>query len=760
MLKNKVFVLGFILISSFSFSQIETGISFSHHAGFYDAPFYLKVKVDNGELYYFDKNNIDKDRRPFPDSLLINKTRVISLLIMHSDSIKRLGSFSYFIGFKTNFKVVSISIDDDFLFDRYKGIYVKGSRAYFDTVANHYKNANWDNKWERENFVEVFNETGGRIIAQSSGLKIFGGMTKHYPEKSLRLIARNRYGNSRFDVNLFNQGKKKYKQFVLRHSGNDYRRLRFRDALVTSLAVESGLDVQASSPSHLFVNSEYWGVYNIREKINKYYINNNYNFGTEGIDILQGFKRIDEGTLDEYNKLLTFVKRNNLQLDANYIEIQKTMDTRNFINFWIHQIFYANYDVRGNIRWWRADSLDGKFRWIVYDTDLGFENSKVSKNLLDKFTSSKMTTWYNPLWATFLLRNLLKNNDFKKDFIHQSSFILSSTLSTEHILKRINKFEDLYDEEMEIHFQQRKKFQKYQGRYKKWEEAIIKIKEFAERRDDFSFLHLEEKFDLDKPYYLDIKIENHQNGQVTINNNELDSEVFFGAFYNAFRLPININPNIGYSFSYTNIPFSGSPLSISGNSGDTVKVNIQFIENKPSEINILINEINFSNDYFEIYNLEEFPIDLSGWVITDQKNSYKIDSLILNAGSFAVFHYNKVLNIIDSVKYRNIGFSISDTKDISLYDDQNQAVDRFSSKLIESRRSYSRNMPFEELDEINFDWVKEESTIGFRNEAYTSLLADRDLRDKKAKRRRILTIATVGCALLIPVLIFLNRRQN
>ena len=36
--------------------------------------------------------------------------------------------------------------------------------------------------------------------------------------------------------------------------------------LFVSLAQESDLDVQKSSPCHLFVNSEYWGVYNIREK--------------------------------------------------------------------------------------------------------------------------------------------------------------------------------------------------------------------------------------------------------------------------------------------------------------------------------------------------------------------------------------------------------------------------------------------------------------------------------------------------------------
>ena len=82
------------------------------------------------------------------------------------------------------------------------------------------------------------------------------------------------------------------------------------------------------------------------------------------------------------------------------------MDVRNFINFWIHQIFYANHDVRGNIRFWKSDSLDNKFRWIVYDTDLGFGPNRVNRDLLKDFTSSRMTDWYNPNWGYFLVKKL------------------------------------------------------------------------------------------------------------------------------------------------------------------------------------------------------------------------------------------------------------------------------------------------------------------------------------------------------------------
>ena len=757
MFNNRTFFLVFILVSNFTFSQISSVVSFSHESGFYNEPFYLKLNVEKGELFYFDENNIEKDRKSFPDSLLVDKTSTISLLVSHADSVRKLGSFSYFIGFNTSFKVVSISINNDFLFDKYKGIYVKGPRAYFDTVSNHYRNVNWERKWERENFVEIFNEKGERIVSQNSGIKIFGGMTKYYPEKSLRLIARNKYGTSRFDANLFNQGKKKYKQFILRHSGNDYRKLRFKDALSTSLASESGLDIQSSSPSHLFVNSEYWGIYNIREKINEYYIDNNYNCGTEGIDILQGLKTVDEGTSDDYNKLLKFVQNNNLEINSNYIEVQKMIDTRNLINFWIHQIFYANHDVRGNIRFWKSDSLDGKFRWIVYDTDLGCDPGRVNADLLKDFTNENMTDWYNPRWATFLLRNLLKNEEFTKDFIHQSSFILSSTLSSEHTLERINEFKNLYDDEMKIHFEKRRKFQNYQGNYKKWIKSIKDIQNFFEERDEFSLLHLERKFNLNKPYYLDLKIENPNYGKVNLNNNELKSDSFFGSFYSEFELPISIEADIGYSY----VGYLGK--TITARSGDTLNLSIRFIENKLSETDVIINEINYVDDCFEIYNREDKDLDLSGWVILDKnKNKYKVNSLLLKKGSFSVFHYSDIINKIDSVEYHKIGFRLSSSDEsISLYDNKNQLVDRVSYKLEETKSAYSRSIPFEEFDGTKLEWRNiEQSTIGFHNYSYTNVLEGIKIRELKARKSRRIVISSLGGAILIPLFFFLIRRRR
>ena len=748
-----------LIISYYSFSQDLKNVTFSHKAGFYENPFYLKIIANKGDVYFFQENTINNQRKLFPDSLLIDKTIAVSLLYQDKDSVVKLGSYSYFIGFETKFKVVSISINNDFLFNDYKGIYQKGPHAYFDTVKNHYRNVNWERSWEKENYVEIFDEKGERVVGQSSGIRIFGGMTKYYPEKSLRLIARTKYGNNRFNADIFDEGKKKYKQFILRHSGNDYRKLRFKDALVTSLAAESNLDVQASSPAHLFVNAEYWGVYNIREKINKFYIDNNHNTGVSSVDILQGYRTVDAGTQEAYNKLLNFVKKNNLSVLENYKEVQKMMDTRNFANFWIHQIYSTNHDVRGNIRFWRSDSLDGKFRWIVYDTDLGFGPSRYNHNVLKDFTSKKMTAWYNPRWATFLFRNLLKNESFKQDFILQSAYILSSTLSTQNVKDKINGFKVLYEDEMKIHFSKRKKFQNYQGNLKKWNNSIQNLFIFTEKRDDFSFIHLEDKFHLKTPYFLEIKIKNLEKGQVLLNGNRIKKSPFNARFYSEFTLPITIHPNVGFAsegYSYD---------TINAESGDSVIINISFIQNKESDRKVIINEIDYVNDCFEIFNQEDEAINLDGWKILDKNNNiYTIENGILKKGRFLVFHNKIIENKIDSVDYFKIDFKISSSSELLiLYDDKGGFVDSVSYNLTEIKNSYSRNIPLENIEQTTVNWENNSDfTIGYHNESYTSLMYDkrqRELQRKQDRKIRIIS-AGIGVIVLIPLFFLIRKRRK
>ncbi|MAO72442.1 MAG: hypothetical protein CMD02_08070 [Flavobacteriales bacterium] len=745
---NRVFLFLFIFCSFFSISQ---EVHFSHEAGFFEHPFYLKIHASDTKVLYSYQNNINKRSKIYKDSILIDKTTTIAFGLLRGDSVVKLGSNTYFIGFKTKFNVVSISVSEKALYDSITGIYVEGPNAYYDTTLKVMLNSNYSKKMERDVYVEMYNNLGERIISQDAGIRIFGGMTIYYPEKSLRFIARDIYGNSRFNANIFNSGEKPYKQFILRHSGNDYLKTRFKDVLSTTIAAKSNIDVQANNPSHLFVNSEYWGVYNIREKINEFYIDNHYNCGTEGVDMLQAYNFVEEGSGEKYDLLLQYVDENNLNDSEHYNQIKKMMDVENFANYWIHQIYFGNTDARGNIRFWRSDSLNGKFRWILYDTDLGWGN--YNSNLLEDFTSPIKTKWYNPTWSTFLLRSLLNNKDFQSYFINQFSFLLSTHLSTDVVQEEINVLENKYRLEMEYHYKHRKKFQRNQGSINRWQKAVDQLNFFALKRDNVLYSQLKQKFDLNDRYLVRLNISNFKDGKVYVNNNIILSDTSELSFYVDLRVPIKIIPNVGFSYSGYEKSF------IVPNSNKELDININFIPNKKSDFNVIINEIDYKNDCIEILNLENKDVDLSGWTIIDKNSNVCIISKgILPKNKFAVFHRNDTIEYIDSVVYFNIGFGISSVSEkLALYDRKGNFVDSVSYTISERKTSYIRNIPFDSIYNEKFHWENTiNESIGLHNEPYLVIL---DQLETKRYIRNILIISLISILVII-LLVFIYRKKS
>ena len=744
-----------LFILSFSYLYSQDRVEFSHKAGFYDSPFYLKVNSEFGDVLYSYQNNINRRSRILKDSILIDKNTAISFGLNTGDSVLNLGSQSYFIDFNTDFSVVSLMISNKSFYDSVTGLYMHGPNAYYDTTLKVMLNSNYSKKSEREIHVEIFNSLGERIIQQDAGVRIFGGMTIYYPEKSLRIIARNIYGKSRFKADLFNKGAKKYKQFILRHSGNDYRKTRFKDAMSTTIASKSGLDVQASTPSHLFVNSEYWGIYNIREKINEYYIDNNYNCGTEGIDMLQAFKLVEEGTVDKYQKLLDFVSNNNISDEENYKYLNSLMDCHNFAKFWIHQVYFGNKDVRGNIRFWRSDSLDGRFRWIVYDTDLGWGSYK--SNLLEDFTSPIKTHWYNPTWSTFLLRNLLSNTFFRDYFINQTAFLLSTSLHTDNVKSVINDFEETYRSEMEYHHRERKKFQRYQGSMKVWQKEVNELKFFALKRDEKLYDQIKEKFNLSDLYTLKININNHQNGLVLLNENNIETSEFSGRFFKGVDLPLRISPNLGYTY------FGWDNMDIVNLDSNDIMIDISFVKNKESEKKVIFNEIDYVNDCFEIFNQQETQVNLKDWKLIDKNNNlFEIqDDFIIDGRSFVIFHLND-MKTKNNVMYQKINFGLSSENEfIALYDEKGDLVDSVSYYIEDIDSSYSRNIPFSTFNNIIYSWENNSDiTIGYHNSYYTDLLSNIEEDERKRKQRFIFYIILSIVFILIFILYIVYRRRT
>ena len=144
-------------------------------------------------------------------------------------------------------------------------------------------------------------------------------------QKSLSIFARARYGSETIDYPLFEtRPYTQYKSIVLRTSGQDAEMTKIRDITITDLIREfTDVDVAAFRQSVLYINGQYWGVYNIREKINKYMIAQHHDIADpESIDLLVANSRALVGDNSDYKALIEYVETHDITDPSVYAYVE------------------------------------------------------------------------------------------------------------------------------------------------------------------------------------------------------------------------------------------------------------------------------------------------------------------------------------------------------------------------------------------------------------------------------------------------------
>lgn len=95
---------------------------------------------------------------------------------------------------------------------------------------------------------------------------------------------------------------------MLRASAKDWNRSRIRDVLILGLANDANLDmaVQAYVQTLVYINGQYWGVYNLREKVSRNYLAQHYSIkDVNSIDILRGNGTFVSGSDEKRLRMIT-----------------------------------------------------------------------------------------------------------------------------------------------------------------------------------------------------------------------------------------------------------------------------------------------------------------------------------------------------------------------------------------------------------------------------------------------------------------------
>ncbi len=318
--------------------------------------------------------------------------------------------------------VISIAIEDRYLNSTSIGIY-----------ANNNEQKHVD--WRRPMNIEFFFEPGkGSSINQLCEARVAGGQSRNSPLKTLAIYANKRFGEKRFNYEFFpddKPGLTDFKSLMLRNSGNDFDYLYLRDPIIQRNAAHHiDLDWQAYRPAVLYINGQYKGMLNIRERSNEDNIYTNYD-GLEDLDMFENWLELKEGSWDNYNQFRAFYEQEGHTLQ----EYEQWMDVEEFLNVMIVNLYHTNLDFPGNnIVMWRPQTADGRWRWIIKDTDfgLGLYGRDPNYKIMDWLYNNNFDTgnnWANKPEHTLLFRRLMEDEDCRRMFVDRCYIYMGDFLN-------------------------------------------------------------------------------------------------------------------------------------------------------------------------------------------------------------------------------------------------------------------------------------------------------------------------------------------
>lgn len=494
----------------------------------------------------------------------------------------REGYLSSNIAAKTHFEevpdfpVISIATDFHHLFSDTTGIYVPGdfyNENGFGDDFYGFPNANYfqeGDAWERPASIELLYPDGS-YHSQLVGLRIHGSRTRAIPMKSLRVYARSEYGNNTLDFDLFGDGKTGYKRFLLRNSGQDFfiNTTMFRDAAIQNMLEGLRFGRQRQKPAIVYINGEFWGIHNIRDRLDKYYLAMNYGVDPENVDMLKEYwSVVEEGDATHYQQTLAYIDANGLSDQEHYDSVQRRMDVDSFIDYQISNIFANNNDWPGNnIRYWRLRTNsyqpnapyghDGRWRWLLFDTDFGFGLQEgfdaAAFNMLEFASTNEGTSWANPPEATFLLRKFLENQDFTQRFINRYADLLNSWFLPHRTIAILDQMTQYNSEMMHLHINR----YHYPESYGNWLDNIAVMRYFAQHRPAYQWQHLREKFSLGADANLTLDVSDPSHGHVRINTLDINEQTpgvgntpypWIGTYFQGVEIQLQAIPKTGYVF--------------------------------------------------------------------------------------------------------------------------------------------------------------------------------------------------------------------
>ena len=526
---------------------------------------------------------------------------------------------TYFIGENVSMPVVALTVNHHDMFDSTDGLYATGpmnqlrcNNPNFNQMSmggNQTDNNNSKcaepcfkaNFWCEDSLpvhVEYF-EKGSSTTEKTweidAGISLIGNWSRYKPKKSVAIKMDNdEWGDKVLKYSFFKTRPvaKKMKSFNLRNNGNRFWTDYIGDAMMTSLMEGTDVDYQRSLQVVVFYNGEYFGIHDLRERLNRSFVETNYGIDSKSINMIniKGNSAEASGTkgasADEYKNIANQIINGNFAGDNNqsYEQMKQKVNMNSFAQYMLAEFYFHNGDwPENNIRAWGGNG--NPFKFVAVDTDHGFGFSPGISGF--DVTSQNMFQWalgsatrdnsqqggqqnpgqQQPGQGQFpgmggwdigggwgfggakqgpaqMLNKLLDNNDFKRLFINNACILLDNYLTYENVQKKVQEMMAAIPASEQQRDQQR--WPRNQGSFR-WSPDGSDLIQYAQNRTQTVRQEMEQYFGLQNAVNVSINVSG--SGSVTVDGMKLPKSNYQGKFYAGNDLLLQAVPSNGSVFT-------------------------------------------------------------------------------------------------------------------------------------------------------------------------------------------------------------------
>ena len=518
---------------------------------------------------------------------------------------------TYFINENVSIPVVALTVNHHDMFDSSAGLYATGDlnqggqgQWSFDIGGDDTNNPKCTEPCRQANFwkddelpvhVEYF-EKGSSTTEKTweidAGISIIGNYSRYKPKKSVAIKMDNDdYGDKVLKYSFFKTRPeaKKIKSFNLRNNGNRFWTDYFGDPMLVSLMEGTEVDYQRSLQVVVFYNGEYFGIHDLRERLNRSFVETNYGIDSKSINVVKNCSNGDQGCVNgwapsgtngasssEFGQLTNSITSGNFAGENNqsYAQLKQKMNVNSFAQYMIAEMYIHNGDwPNNNIRAWGSPQNGYPFKFMIFDVDHGYgftpgvmgfdtEGQNMFQWVLGSATMNGQGgqqpgqgQWGGGMGMGMgmgggnttignMLKKLLENPDFKRLFINQGCILLNDYLTYEKVQKAVQDQLAMIPSSERSRDEQR--WPRNQAKYN-WSPSGSDILRYAQSRTQNFRQEMASYFGLSGEANVSINVSG--TGSVLVDGMKLPKSNYQGKFFSGMEMELTAVPSNGSIFS-------------------------------------------------------------------------------------------------------------------------------------------------------------------------------------------------------------------